>query len=202
MEEFYVVYLEQAKENTDVRDIRVYAGYEPYTYDRKENRVKRLDESLQETTYDMQLIVSYKEDEAYVTEILTGMQIPLINVVIHDGKPAVSTVYLSNEEMTEKTALYVVNKIIHNKNDSSFASLIFTDENNISKMDKNKALGILEKYKYFYTKETMQQSLEYHKEEGKRNACASLAQHIAKQVEEESKTKLIRTMLNELKNQS
>lgn len=189
MKSYYNVPLEQIKEGIDLTDISSFIGYSPYG-EFNSNRVKRYD------GYYLNLIVEYEHGDCYAKELRTGILIQVCNFYFKEND--------ENEKIkinTHDVHTYIRNPIKVDELGNE-ESLIFTDQNNILKMDPKKAQEILDTYEYKYTEYELYETLIGLTLKGEsilERAEKKLEQNIA--AEKKLKNDVIKK-LNLLKNQS
>lgn len=189
---YYYVPLRQVKENQNLRKINELYGYE-YNLEDEVNVVKN------DSYYNIKVIVSYNEKDNYAQEILTGKLIPVITINIKETDKGLN---ISKNHFTNETlALYILEKEIQTQEKLN-EKMTFCRKNEIYSMDYTNAKNILESYQKLYNKEIMESLLNNLIDKGNDTLNKIKCANRRKIKEKEKQKKYLRSLLDELKNQS
>ena len=206
MNKTYYIPVNQIKENQNIYDINLYAGYNFSNINlfKNEQSINRVKASNLD---DLKLIIDYNEEKQTAKEILTNVKIPIIKVCYNDTKLSNYPISCSLDHSLPKTktintaALYILDKSYYDEK-NNFYSLTFNENSDLENMDPHAAKAILENYRYLYDCENMKKMLTYLKEQGKLNARNAYNNFLEANSDEYMKTKEVKTLIKKLKNHS
>lgn len=206
MSKTYYVPVNQIKENQNIYDINLYAGYNFSNINlfKNEQSINRVKASNLD---DLKLIVNYNEEKQIAKEILTNVSVPIIKVCYKDAELSNSPITCSLDSSLHKTktintaALYILDKSYYDEK-NNLHSLTFNENSDLENMNPRDAITILETYRYLYDSENMKKMLTYLKEQGKLNARKAFYNFLEAASNEYINSKEVKTLIKKLKNHS